>query len=58
MNLSVYLSLVLLVLAIGICNCSRPKFNLLPNSVAMKDMEQQTTPSAADNKQDEDDVDS
>ena len=56
MNLSVYLSIVLLVLAFGICNGAGPKFNLLPNSVALKDMEQQTTVNATYNSQAEDDV--
>lgn len=56
MNLSAYLSIVLLFLAIA--NGAKPKFNLLPNSVALKDMEQQTTASVTDNNKEEDDADS
>lgn len=57
MHLSVLWLLVLLVFAFGICNGAGPKFNMFPNSVALKNMEQQTTSSAADNYQEGDNVD-
>lgn len=56
MNLSAYLSIVLLFLAFA--NGAKPKFNLLPRSVALKDMEQQSTASATNNNKEDDDADS